>query len=122
MIDEAAQARFWSYVRKTDKCWNWRGTTNNKGYGQFTVNKRSYLAHRLAFELAYHPIPENTVVRHYCDNPSCCRPDHLELGTHQDNSNDYWERHGAARSIKEVTGYEYDPAFDPYIVNADEYA
>jgi len=122
MIDEVAQARFWSYVIKTDSCWEWRGATDPQGYGYFGAGNRRYRAHRLAFELTYHPIPENLVVRHYCDNPACCRPDHLELGTHQDNSNDYWERHGAERSVKEVTGYEYDPAFDPYIVNADEYS
>lgn len=57
------------------------------------------LAHRLAFELEYGPIPKDFVVCHRCDNPPCCNPEHLSIGTQADNIADAVSRsrmsHGA---------------------------
>lgn len=76
-----------------DLCWEWKSTSRLKaGYGRITIDKKQYLAHRLAWEWAFGPIPDGMLVRHRCDNPSCCNPFHLELGTDQDNYNDMVER------------------------------
>ena len=47
------------------------------------------LLHRAAYEIHYaEPIPEGMVVMHTCDNPSCCNPHHLRLGTQAENVRD----------------------------------
>jgi hypothetical protein len=79
--------RLWSRVQKCDGggCWDWQGPKQNKGYGILRHNNRDQLAHRVAYELTYGPIPAGMEVMHQCDRPSCCRPDHLQLGTHAEN-------------------------------------
>lgn len=79
-----AAGAFWSQVEKTDGCWTWLGRKYPSGYGRF----RAKYAHRLAYELARGPIPDGLCVCHTCDNPPCVNPDHLWLGTHQDNMRD----------------------------------
>lgn len=80
--------RFWSRVEKTEACWLWTGLLSWKGYGITAVHQRHVGAHRLAYELAYGPIPPGMFICHHCDNRRCVRPDHLFLGTAQDNTDD----------------------------------
>ena len=87
-IDKEA---FWSKVDIKDTakdCWNWLGAKKPKGYGNLRANKQYLLAHRVSFELANGPIPNGFIVCHTCDNPSCCNPSHLMLGTNKSNSID----------------------------------
>lgn len=80
--------RFWSRVQKTDTCWLWAGHTSADGYGQFRVNGRLVYAHRFAWISTHGPIPDEFIVCHRCDNPTCVRPDHFFLGTYTDNVQD----------------------------------
>ena len=68
-----------------DKCWNWIGHLDRNGYGKYGGR----LAHRLAWELFNErKIPDGMYVLHSCDNPRCCNPAHLRIGTQQDNMRD----------------------------------
>lgn len=80
--------RFWAKVAKGDGCWEWTASRNSLGYGNIRVERKRFVAHRVAWALTYGPIPDGLFVCHHCDNPPCCRPDHLFLGTHADNMAD----------------------------------
>lgn len=69
-------------------CWEWVGCKLPSGYGKLTKNKKTWLAHRYAFTEMCGKIPDGMVVMHKCDNPSCCNPEHLSIGTHKDNQHD----------------------------------
>jgi Autographiviridae endonuclease len=75
-------------VDKSGECWIWTASVNLHGYGQILYRGRPTRAHRVAYELAYGPIPADMWVLHRCDNRRCVRPDHLWLGTLQDNHAD----------------------------------
>jgi len=82
--------RFESKVDKktSNECWNWKAGCFKRGYGQFDYKNKNVKAHRLAWELTHGPIPEGMCVLHHCDNPPCCNPNHLFLGTKKDNTQD----------------------------------
>jgi len=62
------------------------------GYPIVTVDHKTKRLHRVIFESVYGPIPENRIVRHTCDSPSCVNPKHLILGTQAENIKDMVER------------------------------
>jgi hypothetical protein len=81
-------ADFWAKVDKSDECWIWTGGRSPKGYGIFWWHGKAVRAHRFVWELANRPIPKGFIVCHSCDNPPCCRPEHLFLSTITDNQAD----------------------------------
>lgn len=85
--------RFWRHVNKAepDKCWEWTAFRSKKGYGRLQSidsNGGSSAAHRFSYELHNGPIPDGLIVMHKCDNPPCCNPSHLQVGTHKENTHD----------------------------------
>jgi hypothetical protein len=86
--------RFWEKVSRggsTDECWGWNGARHLHGYGIILEGGRGSVpigAHRASWLLHNGPIPDGLWVLHKCDNPPCCNPEHLFLGTVKDNSVD----------------------------------
>jgi hypothetical protein len=82
-------SRFWSKIEITESCWKWTGYKNRHGYGGINKgNKKMILASRASWMLHNGPIPQGLDVCHHCDNPPCCNPDHLFIGTAQANMRD----------------------------------
>jgi DNA-binding transcriptional regulator YiaG len=92
--------RLWDKVgmRGPDDCWPWLGGRNGEnGYGRVEMSGKAYYAHRVIFSLC-HPgkihleAPKDKsasgFIRHTCDNPICCNPAHLLIGTHAENMQD----------------------------------
>lgn len=90
--------RFDLWVEKTDGgCWIWKGQPDARGYGVFSLvkdgikgSRRRYIrAHRWSWEDANgRQIPQGMLVRHLCNCKLCVNPDHLEIGTHEENIQD----------------------------------
>lgn len=89
--------RFWAKVKKAEPelCWAWIAGTLNTGYGRFVKDGRKCLAHRVAWEYTYGPIPKKMFVCHHCDNKNCVNPGHLYLGTNGTNIRDYFSKGNA---------------------------
>ena len=94
-------ALFWSRVvpvsEEPDACWEWSGSRDRQsGYGKYRPlysGRDPHLwAHRVAYLLTFGELGTHVKVLHRCDNPPCCRPDHLFLGSQADNLRDMREK------------------------------
>lgn len=85
------QNDFWEKVKRGEagECWLWQGNTTTGGYGQIYYDGRTWRVHRLAWIFTHSAeIPNGYVICHKCDNPPCCNPNHLFLGTQEENMKD----------------------------------
>lgn len=99
--------RFWSKVDMADGCWEWVAGKTPRGYGKFRLLDGHIGAHRYCWEITNGPIPDGLFVCHRCDNPPCVNPEHLFLGTSQDNIDDMVEKgrslHGERNHAAKLT-------------------
>lgn len=91
--------RFWSKVLRGDpkECWPWIGGNGRNGrpskkdganYGLYNWGPKNYIASRFAWMATYGEPGDGLFVLHKCDNPPCCNPTHLFLGTPLENAQD----------------------------------
>ena len=76
------------YTNKNGICWEWEGGLNDSGYGKLRIGDKDTVAHRVSYTEYIGEIPKGMYVLHNCDNRKCNNPEHLFLGTHQDNMDD----------------------------------
>ena len=78
--------RFMSKVKNTNNCWIWLAGKQGGGYGQFRVNGKTLLSHRISYELFKDDIPYGLELDHLCRVRHCVNPEHLEVVTSQENT------------------------------------
>ncbi len=83
-------------------CWIWTDAPDKYGYGRLQIGGKAVKAHRISYEIHKGDLDKNKLVCHTCDMPICVNPDHLYLGTNQDNMDDMVRRN---RSV---------PAYNPH--------
>ena len=105
----SVECRFWARLipSKPDDCWPWTGGQRD-GYGTFRFLGRSDYAHRVAY-FFIRGIKPKGVLRHTCDYPPCCNPNHLIDGTQAENNRDRHQKgrtkmpYGMSEGAKKLT-------------------
>lgn len=87
------------YPGNNDDCWFWTGILfqGTHEYGIFNLNNKHFKAHRIIYECYNGPIQNNLMVCHKCDIPQCVNPNHLFLGTNDDNIQDMVNKNRQAK-------------------------
>lgn len=100
-------------VETATGCWIWQGFIHKppRNYGETYCRGKKWRTHRLMYRLKHGPIPDGMLVMHTCDNPPCCNPDHLRLGTHLENMRECREkdRYYYANLTHCKRGHEFTP-------------
>lgn len=97
IVSEKTINRFWGKVQilRDDDCWEWQaGFYSGSHYGAFNFRGQNTNAHRAAWIFTHGEIENKDIfVLHKCDNRKCVNPNHLFLGTQQDNMVDMTQKH-----------------------------
>ena len=110
-VDDKTLLRFMDKVKSFErgKCWEWNASKLNSGYGQFSYLGKRVTAHRFSYFMVNSPQGAPLHVCHTCDNKICVNPDHLWLGTAQDNHRDKTDkgRHHYKKRTHCPKGHEF---------------
>jgi len=113
-------------IRSDAECWPWMGAKSTFGHGRVRVGGKLYSPHRLIYHIACEALPADNdrdyhgpVVMHACDNPACCNPKHLSVGTQKDNAVDMAAK-GRARCGPFQRKYEPTEAEVEQIITSKE--
>lgn len=107
--------RFFKYVHPEPNtgCWLWGGAAWKSGYGMLGVSGKLKKATHVYLQLAGRPLPEGMLACHSCDFPPCVNPDHLFIGTQQDNLDDASAKGRLRNKSQDAThckrGHEFTP-------------
>lgn len=110
------QERFWKKVdiRGANECWPWIAAVRNHrdGYGAFWLDGRHQPANRVALLFSGVDVPYGMVACHRCDNPGCCNPAHIFVGTRKDNNDDKLAKKrqaaGSSHGMSKLTQQQVD--------------
>lgn len=106
-------------IETASGCLEWQGFRHERprNYGVTSYFGKRWRTHRLAYKLWNGDIPAGMHVLHSCDNPPCCNPAHLSLGTHKENMRECREkgRYHYANLTHCKNGHEFNAA-NTYII------
>ena len=84
-MSQKSLSRFLDKIDFTDVCWLWIGAINSGGYGNFYLDGKWLIAHRVSYQWFIGEIPEGLEIDHLCREHACVNPEHLEPVIHLDN-------------------------------------
>lgn len=129
---ENLEERFWEKVviLGHKDCWEWKAAKVGIGYGHFGVEGKLKLAHRMSYQFASgKKIPDGMCVLHTCDNPGCVNPQHLVLGTIQENNQDKarkkrssWGEKASTAKLTRKQVQEIRELYKPWVVSTRKLA
>lgn len=104
IFSELERFKLYTKVNQVTGCWEWERSLDGGGYGMFISSGGREKSHRFAYRAFIGEIPDGLFVCHKCDNTRCCNPEHLFLGTNQDNMDDKVRKHRQHFPIGESNG------------------
>lgn len=102
---EEAARRLFKGLKQVGECFEWQGYTNPKGYGHISIKGKQRYAHRVIIEIVQKRLLRaDEIVCHHpklCNNPRCCNPEHLRVGSLMDNVADRVEAGVKPKKVRE---------------------